>query len=177
MKTFTYADIVSWRPCYSPSLYLKEDWSGNALDLLKIKEIPTKDKFWVVLRKDIINDKTLRLFAVWCARQVQHLMKDQRSLTALDVAERFANGQVTIEELRQVRQDAAYAYYAADYAAAYAAAYAADAAAAYAAADAAYAAADAAAAAYAAADAAYAARASQEKKLIEMLGVKNAKRN
>ena len=32
-----------------------------------------------------------RLFAVSCARQVQHLMIDPRSITALDVAERFAN--------------------------------------------------------------------------------------
>ena len=28
-----------------------------------------------------------RLFAVWCARQVQHLMTDPRSIEALDVAE------------------------------------------------------------------------------------------
>ena len=39
-----------------------------------------------------------RLFAVWVARQVQHLMTDQRSLDALDVAERFANGEATDEE-------------------------------------------------------------------------------
>ena len=44
-------------------------------------------------------DREIRLFAVWCARQVQHLMKDQRSIDALDVAERFANGQATKEEL------------------------------------------------------------------------------
>ena len=44
-------------------------------------------------------DRELRLFAVWCARQVQHLMKDQRSIDALDVAERFANGQATEQEL------------------------------------------------------------------------------
>ena len=35
-------------------------------------------------------DKEWRLFAVWCARQVQHLMTDIRSINALDVAERFA---------------------------------------------------------------------------------------
>ena len=44
-------------------------------------------------------DKEIRLFAVWCARQVQHLLKDQRSLDALDVAERFANGEATDDEL------------------------------------------------------------------------------
>ena len=40
-----------------------------------------------------------RLYAVWCARQVEHLMADRRSKDALDVAERHANGEVTDEEL------------------------------------------------------------------------------
>jgi hypothetical protein len=43
--------------------------------------------------------KTWRHFAVWCGRQVQHLMTDQRSIAALDVAERHANGLATDEEL------------------------------------------------------------------------------
>ena len=74
-------------------------------------------------------DREKRLFAVWCARQVEHLLTDQRSRDALDVADRFARGRATREEL-----DAA-AYAAAD-AAAYAATDAAYAAPAYAAADA-----------------------------------------
>lgn len=45
------------------------------------------------------HDKVWRLFAVWCARQVQHLMTDQRSINALDVAERYAHGLATDEEL------------------------------------------------------------------------------
>ena len=44
-------------------------------------------------------DREIRLFAVWCARQVQHLLKDQRSLDALYVAERYANGEATEDEL------------------------------------------------------------------------------
>lgn len=43
-------------------------------------------------------DRDARLFAVWCARQVQHLMTDQRILNALDVAESFANGNATEDE-------------------------------------------------------------------------------
>ena len=48
-------------------------------------------------------DKEARLFAVWCARQVQHLMTDPRSLAALDIAERHANGKATDEELAAAR--------------------------------------------------------------------------
>ena len=44
-------------------------------------------------------DREKRLYAVWCARRVQHLMTDPRSIEALDVAERHANGQATDEEL------------------------------------------------------------------------------
>jgi hypothetical protein len=44
-------------------------------------------------------EKEMRLYAVWCARQVQYLMKDKHSLNALDVAERFANGYATLVEL------------------------------------------------------------------------------
>jgi hypothetical protein len=60
-------------------------------------------------------EKEMRLYAVWCARQVQHLMKDKRSLDALDVAERFANGYATLVELdaawssaRDAAEDAAW---------------------------------------------------------------------
>jgi hypothetical protein len=44
-------------------------------------------------------DRDARLYAVWCSRQVQHLMTDKRSLNALDVAEAFANGKAGEQEL------------------------------------------------------------------------------
>lgn len=50
------------------------------------------------------RDREIRLYMVWCVRQVQHLMSDPRSLAALDVAERFANGEATDTE-----RDAAWA--------------------------------------------------------------------
>jgi hypothetical protein len=43
--------------------------------------------------------KEWRLYAVWCARRVQHLITDERSTNAIDVAERYANGRATEEEL------------------------------------------------------------------------------
>jgi hypothetical protein len=41
----------------------------------------------------------IRLYAVSCVRQVQHLLTDPRSLEALDVAERHAKGEATDAEL------------------------------------------------------------------------------
>lgn len=46
------------------------------------------------------HDRETRLFAVWCARKVQHLMPDPRSIAVLDVAEKFANGEATVDELQ-----------------------------------------------------------------------------
>ena len=111
---------------------------------------------WVATRKEVLTENELRRFAVWASRQVQHLMTDDRSLNALDVAERYANGAATDEELAAARAAAVYAAATCAAYAAYAAARAAACAAADAAADAAHAAARAAARA-AADDAAHAA--------------------
>lgn len=69
------------------SFILESNGLGDALWALRACEQTTE------LKRDE------RLFAVRCARKVQHLMKDRRSLDALDVAERFANGYATEEEL------------------------------------------------------------------------------
>jgi len=104
-------------------------------------------------------DKEWRLYAVWCARQVERLMTDQRSRDALDAAENFANGEARREELAAARAAAGDATWAATWGAAGAAARAA-------ARDAAWAAAWA-----AAGDAAWAAtRDAQLAKFIEIFG-------
>ena len=98
MKTLTWADFAKHEPCYNPAEKYGE-WEGTILDLMQHPDIPYQDKFWAFTRDGIVDDKTLRLFAVGCARRVQHLMKDNRSIDALDVAERYANGNATKEEL------------------------------------------------------------------------------
>ncbi len=84
---------------------------------------------WVTTRQGVSDDRTLRLFGVFCARSVEHLMTDQRSRDAIDVAERFAKGEATAEELSaawsaaRAASDAARAASAAAWAAARAAAW------------------------------------------------------
>jgi hypothetical protein len=96
---FTVQDIRNWSPCYDPARHLPEDWSGTIADILRHATIPAHDKLWVVCREGLIDVKTLRLFAVWCARQVEHLMTDERSKAASVVAEKFAHGEATKLEL------------------------------------------------------------------------------
>jgi hypothetical protein len=102
---------------------------------------------WILQKTNKVpNDQTLPRFAIWRVREIWHLLKDERSRNAIEIAERFLDGNATVQEVSAAAYAAAYAAYAAADAAAYAAAYAAYAAAdaaAYAAAYAAYAAADA----------------------------------
>ena len=77
---------------------------------------------WIATRQGVASDNQLRKFAVWCARQVQHLMKDQRSLDALDFSERHSDGLATDEEMAAARAAAWDAAIAAARAAAIAAA-------------------------------------------------------
>ena len=56
------------------------------------------DALWCLRAVDG-HQREMRLFAVWRARRVQHLITNPHSLAALDVAERHADGQVTDKEL------------------------------------------------------------------------------
>jgi hypothetical protein len=115
--TTTRARIYARRPC-------PEGWQRGieafGSDVPEDKPIPYSDLAlrlqWIdtlwCLQAEPQYAKHWRLFAVWCARQVQHLLTDQRSLNALDVAERHARGLATDEELAAAEvaaRDAAWA--------------------------------------------------------------------
>ena len=136
LKTLTINDIRSFRPCYDPVTgldssgntihaggFLLEDWQGTVIDILKVTACPCEDRLWVVCREELIDSRTLRLFAVWCARQALMLENapDPRSITACDVAELYANGLATNDELDAARAAARDAAWAATRAAAWAA--------------------------------------------------------
>jgi hypothetical protein len=56
------------------------------------------DALWC-LRAVEGHDREIRLYSIWCARQVQHLIGDKGNGETLDVAERFVNGLADLQEL------------------------------------------------------------------------------
>lgn len=89
-----------------------------------VEAVGLDDALWCC-RVEPQHSRDWRRFAVWCARSVEHLMTDARSVAALDVAERYASGEATGEELAAAEVaawDAADAARAAARAAAWAAA-------------------------------------------------------
>lgn len=72
------------------------------LPYARIVEINGLDDALWACRAEPQYAKEWRLFAVWCARQVEDLMTDERSRRALHVAERYAHGMATNDELAAV---------------------------------------------------------------------------
>jgi len=128
-KTISNEIIRKFQPCYDPSKYIKDE-----NEELTVKEwvkkymnvVTAEDILWLLLRKEFMSEKDLILFAVWCAREALKLIAnpDERSVNACNVAERYANGEATKEELDaayDAAHNAVYASYAASAYASYAA--------------------------------------------------------
>ena len=133
MLTTTLNAIRTHSPC-------REGWKKLLTGLGKTKADDDPLPFRVIVEGNGLDDalwclrstpeyaRESRLYAVWCARQVQHLLTDERSIAALDVAERFANGAGSKHELSAAGAAAGAAASAAAWDAAWGAASAADAA-------------------------------------------------
>ncbi len=103
MITITLNKIRAARPCEDGwTLVLKAhkhlgmDTEFPLVSVLESNDL--YDTLWC-LRCLPEHDNLWRKYAVWCARQVEHLMTDERSKNALDVAWRHSNGEATDGEL------------------------------------------------------------------------------
>ena len=100
----TLNKIRDAKPCEEGWKYLlkhlnKKKADSKPLPLSVILEINGLDDTLWALRSVPEYNNLWRKYAVWCARQVQHLMTDQCSLDALDVAWRHSEGEATAGEL------------------------------------------------------------------------------
>jgi hypothetical protein len=110
MKT-TLNKIRKYSPCEEGWTKLlsnlgKTKADNSPLSIITILQSNGLDDALWCLRAVEGHDREIRLFAVWCARQVQHLMTDPRSIKALDIAEAYANGTATKLELEKAREAA-----------------------------------------------------------------------
>ena len=111
MITTTLKRIRKHRPCQDVWEKLlnglgKKKADAEPLPFATILEINNLDDALWCCRVEPQYAREWRLFAVTCARRVQHLNTDPRVKNAIDVAERYANGDATDEELTTARDAA-----------------------------------------------------------------------
>ena len=104
--------IRKLNPCYDPSEVVKDEneeltvreWVHKYRSLVK----DPSDIVWLLCNEYFMSDKDMRLFAVWNARKALKLIdnSDIISLNACNIAERFANGEATREELTAAKDAA-----------------------------------------------------------------------
>ena len=109
MKVYTLDDIRALEPCYDPADALPEGWTGTLVDVLRLDAVPPADRVWFATK--VLDGRNNRLFAVWCARRILARVENPEPMviSAVDVAERYAKGQATDEELKAAR-DAAWPF-------------------------------------------------------------------
>ena len=103
--------IRDWEPCYDPTRYVNENWEGTIWDILGHTELSTKDKFWVVLREELLPADLLHEFACRCAEDVLHVFEkkypnDDRPRKAIEAKRRYVEGKINKEELAAAREAA-----------------------------------------------------------------------
>jgi len=109
MITISLAEIRAQSPCADGWLTVLAAKGGKDADmdarfpLTDIIETNDFDDCLWALRCRPEHNNLWRKYAVWCARQVEHLMTDDRSVAALDVAWRHSDGLATDEELDAAR--------------------------------------------------------------------------
>jgi hypothetical protein len=97
--------IAKYRPCDEA-----EKWLRTQPDLQTAWHDARPEWFiWAATQKGVLTESEQRLFACWCVRQVWHLLTDERSRNAIEVAEKFARGEATRDELDAARYAARYA--------------------------------------------------------------------
>ena len=125
MKLVTYdaIDVIS----NAKRIGIPTDYSDTLLNFVKeyrhkVKEKDLQDINWIACK--FLDKKTCYYYTWWCVNEIKHLMKDKRSVKAINILKDYIDGVATIKELKAavnaadaayVEDDAAYCpFYAAN---------------------------------------------------------------
>lgn len=118
LRTFTVNNIRDLHPCYDPVTgiavsgamlhpggFVAEDWSGNALDILRMDRVPTVDRFWVVSHHGWVDDRLLRQFVAAIAERGLDLLDGEYPACReiIQAGGRYGRGEISLEKAAQVK--------------------------------------------------------------------------
>ena len=109
MKLVTYDAIKNIKKIEMPI-----DYSDTLLNFVKEyrhKVDDLQDINWVACK--FLDEDTRNYYTWWCVNEVRHLMKDERSIKAVDTLKLYIDGKATIKELEVAADDANIVYAAA----------------------------------------------------------------
>ena len=120
MKTITYEDFVSFKPCWLTDgetrikhaaqlaryCAMRDEWS--AIDILRLDEVDAEDRLWLVLREELIDAPILHEFSCRCTdRAIARIeMTDSRSVAAIEAKRKWLRGELSDSDLSEARSAA-----------------------------------------------------------------------
>lgn len=129
MKTITYDDFISFRPCWLETeegrrklkyyAGMRKEWT--ALNILTLTCIDALDKFWTVLRPELLSDHVLNEFSCLCAEKALNAVGGYKyeSVNGVEKKRAHMRGEISNDELSAANYPTfrathiAYAHYAA----------------------------------------------------------------
>lgn len=81
--------------------YLDHEWEGSIIDLIDNERIPFGDRLRLVIDHQLISDKLLRLFSIWCARRVMSYCPRKPLEDYLNKMEQYVLGKCGFSEVKE----------------------------------------------------------------------------
>lgn len=108
-KTADYETFLSWNPCWLYTAegrrrlryYAKKTKQWTTLDILNLRAVCAKDKLWIVLRPEMLDESVLDEFMCWCAETaLRDVKKPDLPLVSLLTAKRqYMRGEINKDKL------------------------------------------------------------------------------
>jgi hypothetical protein len=87
------------RACCDGSRWALQMGEPGMAELWEREDLKPAWRIWIATRPGVLTDRELRLFACWCCRQIWHLLTDEQLRRVVEVAELYAEGKATSNEL------------------------------------------------------------------------------